>query len=720
MISGAINRRNFLCSLGGLTIGFSLTGIRLPLAGRELGTLADDSRIDAWIQLPANGNLRVFTGKLELGQGIKTAIKQVAAEELDFPMERTELLMAETGATPDEGYTAGSRSIESSAMSVRKAAAYAREKLITLAAEEWKVQEASVRCQNGQLVHDDRSVPIHDFLKGRKLSYAVGEPKEIKGKTVRNLVGKPIAREDIAAMVRGTMIYVQDLRFENMVHGRVIHPPSYSSSLASLDTTSVANDPGLLKLVQDGSFLGIIASSEWAAIRLREKIGRLATWSTGTPLPDEKSLKEYLLSLEVSTETDESKDDTNASLGKATIRHSATYFKPYIMHAANGPSCAVARYEDDKLEIWTHSQGVYPLRSSIAAMMHIPEERIHVKGVPGSGCYGHNGADDVAAEAALLARKIPGRHVRLQWMRDDEHGWEPYGTAMVMKLEAGINASGRISAWRYDLWSDGHSSRPGGDPGSLLPARYISNSFPAPEGGFRGGATRNAPPCYETESLQVRSHIFHGPLRTSALRGLGAYANIFAIESFMDELAEKAGKDPVAFRLEHLADPRAKECLERLRKKTKSTDTPGGTGMGYAFSRYKNDATYCAVAALISMDLKKGLRVEKMWAVVDAGEVINSDGLKNQIEGGMIQSASWAMNEEVHFDQQHTTSLDWYSYPVYRYGEVPHTDVEIIDRPDQPPLGAGEAAQGPATAAVVNAIYRATGKRHRDLPVRSG
>ncbi|MEJ2005290.1 MAG: molybdopterin-dependent oxidoreductase, partial [Cyclobacteriaceae bacterium] len=330
--------------------------------------------------------------------------------------------------------------------------------------------------------------------------------------------------------------------------------------------------------------------------------------------------------------------------------------------------------------------------------------------------YGHNGADDVAAEAALIAKNVPGKHIRLQWMREDEHGWEPYGTAMLMKLKAGVDADGKITGWTYDLWSYGHSTRPHGNAGSLLPARYMEHSSPAPEGGFRGGATRNAVPYYELTDFELNSHIFSGPLRFSALRGLGAYANIFAIECFMDELAELSGKDPFEFRLSHLSDKRAAECLVRLRSRISSVQPSADEAIGIAFSRYKNSASYCAVAALVSVE--ENFRIRRMWAVVDSGEVINPDGLKNQIEGGMIQSASWALMEEVKFDKTHITSLNWNSYPILRFPEVPLVEVEIIDRPDEPPLGAGEAAQGPATAAIVNAVSRASGRRYRRLPLR--
>lgn len=715
------SRRDFIKQMGCVSIGFSLLGPqalmgRAPETGCEMNPFLEND-VNAWLQVLDDGRVRILTGKMELGQGIRIAVAQVAAEELNMHPHLVEVNLAETGVTANEGYTAGSRSIETSAMSIRKAAATAREILLEMAAKRLHADTSTLKLENGLISSENRSLNFYELLEGQQLKETVREPKEFYGKTRRRFVGKPIARKDIEAMVRGELDYVQDLKFPNMVHARIIRPPSYTSTLTSLDEAGLNEMPGFLKLIIIGSFVGVIARGEYEALQISRKANISAKWKKGEDLPAETSLRDYLKNLPSDTQTNEDPGNWERSGKEAVVQHKASYFKPYIMHGANGPSCAVAYYNENKLDIYTHSQGVYPLRDTLANLMDMEKESIHVKGVPGSGCYGHNGADDVAAEAALLAVEFPGRHVRLQWMRDEENLWEPYGTAMLLELQAGVDSGGNITGWNYDLWSDGHSTRPGGNPSSLLPARFLGRGYGTPGSGFRGGATRNSKPYYKIQNLNTTSHIFKGPLRKSALRGLGAYANIFAIESFMDELAHKASIDPLTFRLQHLEDPRARTCVEKIKQNTSDVVPNSREGLGFAFARYKNTAAYFAVAALVKVEESDLVKVKKMWGAIDAGETINPDGLKNQTEGGMIQSASWTLHEEVQFDKQHVTSRDWHSYPILRFEEIPEIEVEVIDMTEEDPLGAGEAAQGPTAAAIANAIYNATGRRVRDLPV---
>ncbi|MBL7698629.1 MAG: xanthine dehydrogenase family protein molybdopterin-binding subunit [Chitinophagaceae bacterium] len=717
------NRREFLKTSGCLVIGFSIGNISSGQNSFIPQELPQSIRrypdINAWIEVLANGKVRVFTGKAELGQGIRTAIAQVAAEELELSMENVEVVLADTLRTPNEGYTVGSGSIEQSAMAVRYASAAAKMKLLELASDKLKVPVDELVTTNGKVYTKNGRNPItfSEILDGKQISGQVKEPVKLKAKSEYRLSGKPVPREDIGWMVRAHQNYLHDLRFPGMVHARVVRPPVYGAKLKTFDAGYVKKKvPGVLKTVNDGNFLAVIATDEYEAMRAQKVLGQSATWTEAAKVPaTEKDLKEYILKLPVETDRVQEK-------GKITseeFTHTATYFKPYIMHGSTGPSCSVAIWHNEKLHIWSHSQGIYPLREAIAQMLQMPADKIEITGVPGSGCYGHNGADDVAAEAAIIAMAYPGKHVRLQWSREEEHGWEPYGSAMVVKVGATLDATGKILYWKYDLWSDSHSSRPGGRAENLLPARYIKKMFTSSSKGYIGGATRNSEPYYSIPNQQVNANFFRGPLRVSALRSLGAYGNIFALESFMDELADNAKKDPFDFRLMHLTDQRAKDVVQKLGEMVSNVKPGDGEGLGIAFSRYKNSASYCTVAALVHVDTTaKTLRLKKMWSAIDAGEVINTDGLKNQTEGGMIQAASWTLKEHVKFDGTNISSTDWGTYPILRFSETPEVEVEIIPRQNEEVMGAGEAAQGPAGAAIVNAIFRACGKRIRDLPVK--
>lgn len=723
--TSAVSRRNFLKTSGCLSIGFSFgcqplfAAEKPPLQDSLPGSLRQQPQINAWLEVLADGRIRVLTGKLELGQGIRTAIAQVAAEELDLEPGRIEVHLAETGRTPHEGYTAGSGSIENSAMSVRYAAAAARQKLLEMAARRWQkpvdqlgLADGKVRVKTG-----NEQLTFAQLLDGKQLNDEVRLPVALKPRSEYRWVGKPVHRTDIEKMARAEPVYVQDIRLSGMVHARVVRPLAYGAKLVSFDAERLKKAvPGVLKTVVNGNFVGIIATEEYEAVQAQLVAKEQTKWEKTPTLPDDQSFAEYIKNRPTKTRTVKETGNIKSAEGNAL---KARYFKPYHMHGSIGPSCAVALYQENKLHVWTHSQGVYPLQEALKKMLNLKTEAIHVIGVPGSGCYGHNGADDVAADAALLAMAYPGKPVRLQWSRDDEHGCEPYGSAMCMDVEARLDRSGKITHWQYALWTDSHSTRPGGEPGNLLTARSLEKPFSQPSSGYSGGGYRNSEPYYAIPNLKIDAHFFEGPLRVSALRSLGAYANVFAIESFMDELAEKAGKEPLEFRMMHLEDDRAVAVVKKLQELTQSEKTKPGEGIGFAFSRYKNVATYCAVAAKLAANPKTGqARVLKMWSVIDAGEVINPDGIKNQTEGGLIQAASWTLKEEVRFDREHVSSRDWVSYPIFRFSDVPETEVVVIDRPTEKPLGAGEAAQGPAAAAIVNAIYRACGQRIRNLPVK--
>lgn len=716
-----IDRRDFILKSGYLSIGFSLLGCQPSNANPEApaptakfvlqttdGPVPDGSRIDAWLRILEDGQVQILTGKMELGQGLKVVMQQVAGEELNIPPHQIAVVLADTGLTQNEGVTAGSRSVERSAMTVRRAAAAARQQLLQLAADHWEVDLTQLSLRESSVSNGATSVSFRELLSGKQLSAAIPENVPLKPKEQYQWVGRPIPHPDLEKIVRGAAIYVQDIRLPEMVHARLVRPPVYHARLAEWER-DLENEPGILKIVENGSFLAVIAGEEYRAIQAAKMLKEKTQWRSEETLPEVSSWADFMT---------EQGHKAPAQPASSDAAHHAVYSKPYIMHGSIGPSCAVAVFKEGQLQVWSHTQGVYPLRATISAMTGLPEAAIRVTGVRGSGCYGHNGADDVGGEAALIAMAFPGRPVRLQWERQDEHRWEPYGSAMRMELSARLSSSGTIEQWDYHLWSDGHSTRPRGNAGNLVAARHLASPHTFDSSNRVGGGTRNSEPYYRIPKMEVRDHYVRGPLRTSALRSLGAYANIFAIESFMDELAEKAERDPLEFRIAHSDDERSVAVLQALQELTKKESTNAGEGLGIAFSRYKNSASYCAVAAKVLVDLpNKVVKPLKMWAVLEAGEAINTDGLKNQTEGGMIQSASWTLKEEVRFNRQEITSSDWTEYDIIRYDVIPETEVVIIDRPDLPPLGAGESAQGPAAAAIANAVYAACGRRIRHLPI---
>jgi CO/xanthine dehydrogenase Mo-binding subunit len=730
MNAPVISRRAFTAGAGGLLLAFSLDPeVLLAQQPAKLpGSLDGNRRLDAWIHINVNGSATVFTGKVELGQGIVTALAQIAAEELDLPLERVQILSGDTARTPNEGVTAGSQSIENSGTALRLAGAEVRSILIDAAAKKLGVAPDTLTVSNGTISGAD----------GRKVTYAeLAQAIDLKREATAKVAPKPVSahrivgtsekRFDIPGKVTGGASYVQDMRPPGMLHGRVVRPPRYGSKLESFDEASIKAMPGVVAVVRDGSFLGVAAEREEQAVKARAALIKSAKWTLGPALPDPATIHEHLMSLpSETTVVSEKQEPLLAGADAKTIE--ATYRKPYMSHGSIGPSCALARLDEGIITVWTHSQGVFPNRARLAEALDMKPNDIRCVHTEGSGCYGHNGADDVALDAALLARATPGRHVRVQWMRDDEFGWEPYGAAMTMKAKATVSG-GRIVDWNYEVWSNTHSTRPSEQGGvNLLAAWYLANpKKPAPPHNIpqpAGGADRNAVPLYAFPRQRVVNHLIKEmPLRVSALRTLGAYANVFALESFMDELALAAGVDPVAFRLAHLTDPRAKAVIEAVAKTAdwqpgrKSGD---GKGRGVAFAKYKNLATYVAVIADVEVDRASGaVRVPRVWAAADAGLIINPDGLANQIEGGIIQSTSWTLKEEVRFNQDGIQSHDWRSYPILTMPEVPKVQVELINRPTERPLGAGEASQGPTVAAIANAFTHATSRRLRDLPFGS-
>jgi nicotinate dehydrogenase subunit B len=727
--ANALDRRQFTAGLGAIVVAFSLDP-RAALGQQPTalpGSLQGNRKLDSWIRINADGTATVFSGKVELGQGVLTALRQIAAEELDLPLARVAMISGDTGQTPNEGQTAGSQSIEYSGTALRMAGAEVRGILLDLAARKLGLAADQLTVADGVIAAPDgRKVGYGDLVANLDLNREATAKTAPKPPASHKIVGKSVARFDIPAKVTGGAAFVQDLRLPGMLHGRVVRPPRYGSTLDSVDEAAAKAVPGVVAVVRDGSFLGVVAEREEQAIKAREALRKSAKWTLGPELPDPARIFEVIKSLP-------SKDAT-IGVKQATVpadarTFEAVYTKPYMSHASIGPSCSVAELKDGKMTVWTHSQGVFPLRGELVKALKMPAAAIRCIHTEGSGCYGHNGADDVALDAALLARAAPGRPVRLQWMRDDEFGWEPYGPAMVMRAKAALGADGKIADWEYELWSNSHSTRPESTSGTnVLAAWYLAEpqqmgpptSPPQPA----GGGDRNSIPLYDFPSQRVVHHFVQDmPIRVSALRTLGAYANVFALESFMDELAAAAGADPIAFRLAHLKDPRGRAVIEAVAKKAgwKEGEKGDGTrGRGIGFAKYKNLACYVACIAEVAIDRGSGaVNVPRVWAAVDSGLIINPDGLTNQMEGGIIQSVSWTLKEEVRFDKSGILTRDWASYPVITMPEVPKVEIELINRPNERPLGSGEGSQGPAVAAVVNAFTNASGKRIRDLPLHA-
>jgi CO/xanthine dehydrogenase Mo-binding subunit len=645
----------------------------------------------------------IASGKVELGQGINTALAQIAAEELDVAMERIRIVPPSTAHSPDEGYTSGSMSIQEGGKGMRAACVEARARLLAHAAEllgapiaELTVEDGTIRAKNGG------SVTYWECAAEATEAPPAGAGVKPSGPT--RVVGKSAPRLDLPAKVVGQPAYVHDMKLAGMLHARVVRPSRPFKVLKKLGETRRRD----VTVSRDGSFVGVLAEREEAAIAAAKELREKSLWEEA-PVPEEfhawlrRNVTERVIVKEAGSE----------ARGERTLK--ASYTKPFIAHASIGPSCAVARMKDGRLEVWTHSQGIFGLRHELSVVLQMKMEDIVVTHAEGAGCYGHNGADDAALDAALLARAANGRPVRLQWAREDEFAWEPYGPAMCFELEASLDAAGSIVSWMHEFWSNGHTNRPGrSTKPALVAAAHLARPFertPAIDPALpAGGSERNAIPLYDFPGLQVvKNYVRETPRRASSLRSLGAYGNVFAIESFMDELAAAAGADPLEFRLRHLKDPRARAVLEKIRAQWNAW-TPGeARGHGIGFARYKNLGAYCAVLA--EVEAGEVLRVRRLVLAADVGLQINPDGVANQLEGGAIQATSWTLKEE-----GRVGATSWEDYPILKFSEVPKVEVLLLDN-DFPSLGAGEAAQGPTAAAIANALHDALGVRVRDLPL---
>jgi nicotinate dehydrogenase subunit B len=690
------------------------------------GPLADNPSLDRWIAFLTPGKVIVNTGRVEIGQGVLTAMAQIAADELDVAMKRIIIRSGDTDLTPNEGYTAGSQSMQSGGVAMRQACADVKALFLAQAAVIVGCPASELSIRDGTIRRAGKPTGQDYWTLAGAVNLAVKATGSGARKAIADLkhTGKSIERLDLPDKIFGKAIFIHDMQLPGMVHARVVRQPNRGATIDKIDEKAIQRAAkGKVDFVRTGNFLAIVGDDETAVDLASAAAVNAVTWQnveTPTSLQAEAS---WLLQRPWIDRP------FGAPVGEpqGRQRFEATYSRGYLAHASISPSCGLAEYRDGHLTVWTHCQGVFPLRGSLAKALGIDASKITVHHVQGSGCYGHNGADDAAADAAIIAMQMPGVAVRVRWRREEEFVYEPKTPAMVVKVQALLDDAGKPVDWTQEIWSPTHNNRPGAG-GVLLGAVALPDPMPEPPPGDvpesnGGGATRNGEPLYDIAAKRMIHHLItEPPVRTSALRGLGAMPNVFAMECCIDELAERAGQDPIAYRLSITTDKRARAVIEKAAAMARwNPKEPGGTGhgRGFAVARYKNRAAYAAV--VVELDVAEEIRLAHVWCACDAGLVVNPDGVLNQIEGGIIQSASWVLKEQVRFDDNEKnlgiSTFDWETYPVLKFSEVPEIDIELINTKDEVPLGVGEVTAGPTAAAIGNAVSHALGARIRDLPL---
>ena len=756
-----LSRRQFLSRAGTLAVAFSLAPAlpRIPTTDVDAAGTATDMSVDSWLVIDPDNTVTIYSGKVELGTGVQTALMQIVAEELAVNLGQIHFVQGDTAQTPgDKGYTAGSQTIQSEGPKLRIAAATAFQALLKLASQQIGVPTEALRAKDGKIGignNLNRALTYAQLIGQQKIQLTSDPKVAVKAADSYTVVGTPVPRVDLPEKFLATFTYMQDVRVDGMLHARVVRPAGRNATFVSMDQSACKAVPGFLQVVQKGDFVGVVASDEWAAIQAAKALK--VTWKPGAPLVAEADLPQALqnpANIYQSGPTAPMVGNVDTALAGASATLKATYFAPFQMHAAVGPSCGVAdvRSAPDptgiQATVWSGTQGVYPLQGAIAQLLGLKTSAVHVIYAEAAGCYGHNGADDASADAALLSQAV-GKPVRVQWMRQDEHGWEPLGPAMVHAMEGGLDAKNGVVAWDHTVWTPVHSTRPSGDAGNLLAGQETGHLPPA-LGSPVGSGTRNQPVNYTFANNRVTENAvgnFAGTaadgkraasapltytfLRTSALRSLGGFSNSFANESFMDELAAKAGADPFTFRMSYLSDPRAIAVMQAMAKQAGLTKSkpPAQSGMlsgrGVSYLQYENTLAYVAAAAEVQVNTTTGVvHVTRVVVAHDCGQIINPDGLKNQIEGNVIQATSRTLKEQVAYDANGVTSVVWAQnqffptpqYSILHFTEVPAVEVVLIDQPTQPPWGAGEPTTEVIPAAIGNAIYDAAGVRLRTLP----
>ena len=715
-----ISRRDALLGSGALIVSFSLAGsLGNAQAGAKPLALTE---VNSFLAIDKAGNVTVYSGKVDLGTGVTTALRQIVAEELDVPIGRIELIEGDTLLTPDQGTTWGSLTIQLGGMQLRQASAAARQALTAEAARKFGTDQLTVT--DGVISGGGKKVSYGELIGGKSFAITLDPKQPVKEKAPKDykIVGKPQPRVDIPAKITGRFIYMQDFKVPGMLHGRVVRPVAIGAKLEGVDDSALKSIPGIVKVVREGNFLGVVASNEWDAIRGAKAIK--ANWSKSETLPDQAKLWEHVRATKVVKEEEYGKTGNTAeAMSKEGVKViKATYDFAIHTHGSIGPSCAMAEFKDGALTSWSASQATHALRKQLAQMFSLPVEKVRCIYVEGSGCYGRNGHEDAAADAALLAKAV-GKPVRVQWSRADEHGWDPKGPPTLMDMRAGMDAQGNVVAWEGDFYMP--QQTPGGFLVPLVAATL--SGMPAADHIAPGNVFQNSAIGYKfpnTKSMCKRLETT--PFRPSWIRTPGRMQNTYANECFMDELAAAANMDPLEFRLKYLDDKRGLELLDRLaglakwEKRPSPQKSASGNvvkGRGVSYVKYELVRTYIGCVAEVEVDRGTGvIRVPKFTVVHDCGQIINPDGLKNQIEGNVIQTVSRTLIEEVKFDRSQVTSLDWETYPILKFPQVPEIVIELIDRPTEKPWGAGEPSAAIIPSAISNAVFDATGVRLRSVP----
>ena len=724
-MNALVSRREFLQVGGALVIGLGLPAATSAqsIAGADaaLGKSLDAGELDGFLAVHADGTVTIYCGKVDLGQGLRIAIRQMAAEELGVDVDRIAMIEGDTALTPDQGPTGGSSGITRGGVPIRQAAATARQALIRMAAErsgrpaaDFEVADGVVRPTSG-----GNGIAIGTLVGEKRFGMKIDPKAPLQDPATYRVVGKPLPRPDVPAKVSGRHVFVHDFRVDGMLHGRAIRPPAVGAQLLDVDEGSIRGIPGA-RVVRIGSFLGVVAGDEWDAVRAARRLK--ARWSEPNALIGHERVREWMRAGPFDAEEFlVRKGDARQALSAAAKSITAEYYWPLQTHGSMGPSCAVADVRDGKATIWTASQATHKFREAFAGFLALPLASVRLIYLDGAGCYGMNGHDDAAADAALLSRAV-GRPVRVQWMREDEHGWDPKGPPQLLALEGALDADGRIAAWRTEMWLPRATANL---PNVPLLAPEAAGIAQAP-GLAAGLIFQNGDPPYAVPHQEVQVHwLKTAPLRPSNLRAPGKIANSFAVEAFTDELAAAAKRDPVEFRLSGLSDPRGVAVITRAAAlfgwQPRPSPGPGNgqraTGRGFAYVHYKHNETYVAMALEVDVERSSGaIRVRRVACGHDCGLIINPDALRAQIEGCILQTLSRALYEEVTFDRARVTSVDWKSYPILTFPDVPAIAIDLVSRPNEPPLGAGEAASAPVAAALGNAVFDATGVRLRTVP----